>query len=232
MAVTAQSVIQRVVGTLQDPTSVRWPVDELVRYLNDGQREIIMHRPDSKVTTAAVALVAGTRQAIAADGLKLLDVIRNTGGNKKAVRMVAREILDAQTPGWHGLTGVTEILHFMFDARDPTVFYVYPPAAAADASLEVVYAKMPTDVSQPGAGTQFDDVTGNIDVPDIYANALADYILFRAYIKDSEYAGNAQRATAFYAAFANALGIEIKATLAAAPTTIANPNVPRTVPAA
>ena len=49
-------------------------------------------------------------------------------------------------------------------------------------------------------------------------------MLYRAYTKDSEYAGNAARAQAHYAAFANALGIEIKATVAVGPNPVGNPN--------
>ena len=70
-------------------------------------------------------------------------------------------------------------------------------------------------------------MNGNVSVPDIYGNALQDYILYRAYTKDSEYAGNAQRAVAHYTAFANSLGIEIKATLAVAPMPAGNPNTAR-----
>ena len=68
-------------------------------------------------------------------------------------------------------------------------------------------------------------MTGNISVPDIYGNALQDYILARGYTKDSEYAGNAQRAQSHLALFATALGIELKATLSVAPTTQDNPNM-------
>ena len=225
MSITAQSIIQRCVDALQDPTSIRWPVAELVRYLNDGQREVVLHRPDAMRKSAAVALVAGTRQTIPSDGLKLIDIVRNTRGTKRAVRQVNREILDAQTPGWHGLTGSTEILHFMFDARDPTAFYVYPPASSSGASVEALYASAPADVSEPPPGSLYTAVTGNISVPDIYGNALQDYILARGYTKDSEYAGNAQRAQSHLALFATALGIELKATLSVAPTTQDNPNM-------
>jgi hypothetical protein len=226
MPIAAQSVIRRCVETLQDTTSVRWPVAELVRYLNDGQREIIVHRPDAMVTNASRALSSGTRQSLPAGGTKLIDVVRNTSGNRRAIRLVSREILDAQSPGWHNLAGVTEIVHFMFDPRDPTTFYVYPPAAASGASVEIVYSALPSDVTEPGAGTDYTSVTGNISVPDIYGNALQDYILYRSYMKDSDYAGNGGRATAHYNAFANALGIEIKATVAVAPTSPGNPNQP------
>lgn len=228
MAIAAQSIIRRVAETLQDTTSIRWPINELVRYLNDGQREIVLHRPDSMVTNAAQPLAAGSKQSIPANGAKLIEVVRNSGGAKRAIRVCEREILDAQAPGWHGLTGVTEVLHFMYDPRDPKVFYVYPPAAASGASVDLVYAALPTDVTEPADGAVYTSVTGNISVPDIYGNALQDFILYRAYTKDSEYAGNAQRAVNHYTAFANALGVELRGTLAVAPVTRGNPNAART----
>lgn len=225
MPIAAQSLIRRCVETLQDPTSVRWPISELVRYLNDGQREVVLYRPDSMVTSTTRTLTTGTRQTLP-NGSKLIEVVRNTGGTKRAVRMVNREILDAQTPGWHNLTGSTDIMHYMYDPRDPTVFYVYPPAATG-ASVEIVYAAYPADIVEPADGALYTAVSGNISLPDIYGNAIQDYILYRAYSKDSEYAGNAQRAQAHYAAFSNVLGIEIKATVAVAPNPIHNPNQPR-----
>ena len=225
MSITAQSIIRRCVDALQDPTSIRWPVAELVRYLNDGQREVVLHRPDATRKLASVPLAGGSRQTIPNDGLKLIDVPNNTSGTKRAVRQVNSEILDAQTPGWHGLAGVTEILHFMFDARDPTVFYVYPPAAASGASVEALYAATPADVIEPADGALYTAVTGNISIPDIYGNSLQDYILARCYMKDSEYAGNAQRAQSHLALFTTALGIELKGTIAFGPITNGNPNV-------
>ncbi len=228
MAITAQSIIQRCIGILQDSTSIRWPVNELVRYLNDGQREVVLNRPDCRPVNATKALAVGTRQTLPTDGAKLIEVIRNTSGNKRAVRLTNREILDAQVAGWHGLNPATEILHFVYDPRDPTVFYVYPPAASG-ASLEIVYASYPTNITEPADGAQFTAVSGDMSVPDIFGNAIQDYILYRAYTKDSEYAGNAARAQAHYAAFANALGMEIKATVAVAPTSMGNPNTARSL---
>lgn len=225
MTIAAQSIIRRCVETLQDNTSIRWPVNELVRYMNDGQREIVLHRPDSMRTNAAVSLVSGSRQSLPVGGTKLIEVVRNSAGAKRAVRQVNREILDAQLPGWHALAGVTEVLHFTYDPRDPTTFYVYPPAAASGASVDLVYSAMPSDITEPADGAQYTAVTGNVSVPDIYGNVLQDYILYRAYTKDSEYAGNSARAQAHYTQFANALGLEIKATVAVAPQTSGNPNV-------
>lgn len=224
MPISAQSVIRRCVETLQDNTSIRWPVSELVRYLNDAQREVILYRPDAAVTNASVPLVTGSRQNLPVGGTKLVEVVRNSAGTKRAVRMVNREILDAQLPGWHAQTGVTEILHYMYDPREPRVFYVYPPAAATGAAVDLSYASMPADIAEPSEGALYTSVTGNLGVPDIYGNAVQDYVLYRAYTKDSEYAGNAARAQAHYGAFANALGVEVKATVAVAPNPTGNPN--------
>ena len=222
MSISAQSVIRRVVETLQDNTSIRWPVSELVRYLNDGQREIVLYRPDSMVTNATVELEPeNSKQSIPANGSKLIEVVRNTDGSKRAVRLTSRTILDAQSPDWHSHQNTAnEIHHYMFDARDPKTFYVYPPAGDA-CSVELVYSSLPTDIQEPSDGALFTAVVGNISVPDIYGNILQDYILYRAYTKDSEYAGNGARAQAHYAAFAAALGIEIKSTIAVSPTTAA-----------
>jgi len=222
MPISAQSIIRRVVETLQDTTSIRWPVAELVRYLNDGQREVVLYRPDSMVTNSTVTCVAGSKQTLPANGAKLIEVIRNSG-TKRAVRLTNREILDAQMPGWHALAGQDEVLHYMYDPRDPRVFYVYPPATTS-AQLDIVYAAYPTDVVEPADGATYTAVTGNISLPDIYGNVLQDYILARCYMKDSEYAGNAQRAQAHYTLFANALGIELKGTLDFSPKPVGNPN--------
>lgn len=224
MPIPAQSVIRRCAETLQDNTSIRWPVSELVRYLNDAQREVALYRPDAAVTNASAPLVAGSRQNLPAGGTKLVEVVRNSAGTKRAVRMINREILDAQLPGWHAQTGVTEILHYMYDPREPRVFYVYPPAAAPGAAVDLSYASMPADIAEPSDGALYTSVTGNLGVPDIYGNAVQDYVLYRAYTKDSEYAGNAARAQAHYGAFVNALGVEVKATVAVAPNPTGNPN--------
>lgn len=225
MSIAASSIIQRCVDILQDGTSVRWPVDELIRYLNDGQREVALYRPDALVTNANVTLVTGTKQSLPANASKLIEVIRNNSvASTRSVRLINREILDAQTPDWHEITAQAEVLHYMYDPRDPKVFYVYPPATTS-AKLDVVYSTYPNDIAPVGAGGTYSAVVGNLSVPDIYGNVIQDYILYRAYTKDSEYAGNAQRAQAHYGAFANALGIELQGTVQVGPKSVSNPNV-------
>lgn len=225
MTIAAQSIVLRAVNTLQDASLVRWAANELVRWLNDGQREVVGYRPDATSTTATMTLVAGTRQNLGSAGLtpapiKLIEVTRNlaASSSKQSVRLVPRAILDSHAPGWHAVTASVSVQNYTFDPRDPTTFYVYPPATTL-AQLEVVYGAYPTDITEPADEAAYTTITGNISLPDIYASCLLDYILYRAYTKDGEYAGNAQRAQMHYGAFTAALVAEVKATLAVQPRT-------------
>lgn len=223
MTISAQSIVRRATDLLQDQTSIRWPVSELVRWLNDAQRSVVKVRPDSMNTTATMTLAAGTRQDLDDAALnpmpaKLIEITRNmaAGSNKRAVTETARTMLDTQTPGWHAITGSINILHYMFDARDPKTFYVYPPALAT-AQLEVMYSAYPTDITEPGDGALYSAVSGNLSLPDIYADDVLNLLLHRCYSKDSEYAGNDARAQAYLGAAVASLGAEIQATIAVQP---------------
>lgn len=218
MTIAAQDILRRAAQTLVDADSVRWTVAELCGYFNDGQREIVNQRPDAKAVTASLALVAGARQVIPDTGLKLIDVVRNTAGTKRAIRQCSMALLDAQLPGWQGLTGSTDIVHFMFDDREPRAFYVYPPAAATGASVELKHSVAPTDIDEAYAvDDTVADVTGNMDLSDSYANGLREYVLYRAYSKDSEHPANAGRAQSHMAAFLAAIGVDAQTTAAVAP---------------
>jgi hypothetical protein len=120
-------------------------------------------------------------------------------------------------PEWYNLTGVTEIKHYTYDPREPRIFYVYPPAAAANASVELIYSAYPTDITEPNSTALYTAVTGNVSVADIYVNALVNYILYRAYSKDSENTQNAALASSFYQLYQSLLGIELSGTTGVAP---------------
>lgn len=204
---TGANLLNRIKDTLQDTTSVRWPEAELIRYINDAQREIVNFRPESSATTTNVQLITGTKQSLPSAGLRLIKVVRNMSAasgsatGKRAIRIVNPDILNTQEPDWHDPTvsgdaaHTTIVKHYMFDEDDPRNYYVYP-GVAGNAFVEVVYSASPTDLS----GT-----SSTIGVDDIYANAIVDFVLYRAYMKDAEYAGNAQRASNHYQLFTGSI---------------------------
>lgn len=202
MAVTVQSVIDRVQTVLQDTTGVRWPVvNELVLWINDAQREVALMKPDASAVNETVTLTTGTKQSIPTTGNRLLKVVRNMsaasgGTGKRSVRLVDAEVLNSQTPDWHdptvsGDAAHTNIVkHYVYEEANPRNYYVYP-GVSGSAYLEIIYSANPTTVAQ----------SGNLSIPDIFANAVMNYVLYMAYMKDAEFAGNADRANNHFQLF-------------------------------
>lgn len=203
--ITGAQVIDRVTDTLQDKDNIRWTQAELLHYINDAQREIVLRRPDSSSNTVAVQLTANdTKQTIPTDGARLLEVVRNMGSGStpgKAVRMTAREVLDAQIPLWHQSGPSSVISHYVFDIRVPRVFYVYP-RPTTNVFVELQYSAAPTDLAT---------VNDVLTLDDIYANAVIAYVLMRAYQKDEDYARNLDAASAWGTMFANSLDTRTQA---------------------
>jgi hypothetical protein len=216
----ASDITSRVRILLNDIDATRWLDSELFKWINDAQKLVAMMRPDASVATFVMSLIAGTRQSIPTGGFRLLDVIRNvvtvtgsTAANQvvtvpgRSVRIVDREVLDTQDPFWHTATGSAEIKHFIYDNRSPTLFYVYPPATTA-AKLEVVYSVAPTEVAAAG---------DTLSISDIYLDVILNYVMYRAYSKDAEYASNAALANSYLSIVNTMLGIKTQKDVAYSP---------------
>jgi hypothetical protein len=205
-------ILDRATIILQDNTNVRFPNAELLKFFNDAQKEVVLHRPDANMVNTTMALASGSKQTLPAAALRLVEVVRNQNG--RAVTLVERRILDETLPDWHNTTaGTNKIEHYVYDPADPKNFYVYPKGVSGTHTLEIVYSSAPAELSI----SNFDTDTTTISLDDIYANCLLDYVLYRAYQKDSEYAGNAQRSMMHYQSFANALGVKTQADMATTP---------------
>lgn len=205
--ITGQNIVDRALIKTNDPSAARWPAAESLKWINDGQREIVNQLPKANPVRVAASMSAGTRQTLSGlsltTGIAVIDVVRNVGG--RAITKRDRAWLDDQRPDWHTETQAASV-HWMYDERDPKAFYVWPPAVAA-ASVELIYAALPTDLSA------LSDV---ITLDDIYANALQWFILFSFYSKDAVYTKSPQFAAQYWSLFMQSLGFRDKAVVMAA----------------
>lgn len=205
-------ILDRASIILQDNSNVRFPNAELLKFFNDAQKEVVLHRPDANMVNTSHALADGSKQTLPSGAQRLVRVVRNTNG--RAVTQVDRQTLDETLPDWHEtVAGTNGIEHYIYDAADPKNYYVYPKGASGTHSLEIIYSATPSEISISNFSTD----TTVISLDDIYTNCLLDYILYRAYQKDSQYAGNAQRAMMHYQGFATAIGIKTQSDTAATP---------------
>lgn len=196
-------VLNRANTILNDTTKIRWPMPELLDWYNDAQRAIVVRRPDANPTDEAFGCVQGTRQQLPATGLRLIDVTRNESAGT-AITNVDRAILDEQYRDWHDASSpVTDVLHFIYDDRNPKIFYLFP-ASASSHQVRICYSTALADV----AISDFNTDNQVIALDDTYCNALIDWILYRAYSKDSEYTKNEGNKMGAIKAFENSLGIK------------------------
>jgi hypothetical protein len=196
---------------LSDPTHVRWATDELIDYINDAQRQIVLLVPDANSRTESFVLANESRQTLPAGAIRLLRITRNMGsdGNTpgRVVYPTLRSALDAEIPLWHTTTGL-QVEHYIYDPEsNPKVFYVYP--AISGGQVEIVYSTNPAVVTASG---------DTLELGDQYINPILDWVLYRCWAKDAEYAGNVQRAQMHESSFYNQLGVKDQAAALANPT--------------
>jgi hypothetical protein len=207
--VKVAAIVSRVKALLQDDDLVRWGALELQYWLNDGYRELVNLRPDANTIQGEYVCSAGARQVLTSsfpNATRLISISHNTAAtsNKYGVQMVSKSSLETQRRGWRAETPSVNIEGYMFDARTPREFEVYPPAAAA-ARLWALYVEVPAAHTLSAEQLTNESTAETIRVDDSFANALVDYILYRAYSKDGE-SGSGGKAAAYYGAFRAALG--------------------------
>lgn len=215
--VTAKTIIDKASVQLIDLANIRWTRSELLDWLNDGMRQIVLIQPSASSTTVSKLLVAGTRQTLPTGGWLLLQMYRNMGTTGttpgRAIRIVSRELLDNFNPNWHTATAAAEVRNYIYDTQDQTAFYVYPPNTGTQ-YVELNYSAQPTNLTSE---------TDVIPIFDIYQSSLVDYILYRACSKDAEYAPGLQLAQGYLATFVASVGGKAQTEVSNDPVQSLNP---------
>ncbi len=206
-------ITDAVAAELQDPNHVRWGLPKLLGYVNAAQRAVALVRPDATATTAAVQLVAGTKQSLPAGGQRLLKVVRNMGADGatpgRVIHKTDMSALDRFDPDWHlASKAKSAVLEYVYDDRVPKTFYVNPPVPASPAvHVELSHSATPTDVTDAG---------DQLSIDDIYEPALRHWALYLAYSLNVEQR-NANRAATHYQGFFNVLGVKIRSDMMVSP---------------
>jgi hypothetical protein len=197
VATKVRSILNRVAAILNDEEFVRWEESELLEWLNDGQR-VIARGPatDVYVVRDNITATAGTVQSMPSDVIRLIDVVKNVSDGS-AIYQSDYATVDMLSLTWRSAATDSEEVYF-YDERNPKQFEVYPPQAGGEL-IEVVYNAQPANAT----------ILGNITIDDMYADALIDYMAYRALSKDTEDTGlGLKKATAYYRAFLLSAGFK------------------------
>lgn len=201
---TVQNVFTNVRELLgdKDPGGLQWLDAELLAWLNEGALEIIRIRPEASAVTVAGRLIAGTQQALPADGMTMLTVDYNgtSALPGRVCKLINRRQLDATMPDWHTHTRKKEVVWVMVSEANPRVFWVYPPNDGTG-QMTYTYSAYPAIV---------DALTDLIPVDNTFLAPLVDYICFRAYQKQLESKEAQGRAAEHRQLFETAMGMTNK----------------------
>ena len=218
--ITAKSIIDKASVLLLDLTNIRWTREELLGWINDAQRQIVIMSPNATNKVSVVKLDAGTRQSIPSDGWTLLNVIRYMGTDGlrpgRAIRIASQQVMDAYNPNWHAATPSVVPQTYVFDQQDQTIFYVYPPNTGKG-YVQINYSPDPVDITLESQ---------TISVRDIFETAILDYVMYRACSKDAEYAPGLQLAQSYMATFVAAVQGKTESEVSNDPSQGLNPRNP------
>lgn len=185
-------LIDVVSGLLVDPGNDNWPVATLVEYLNDGLRTLAKYAPAQFYEYTTLTLVDGAKQTLPATAVRIVSPgfsLDGSGNRVRSIRLVDKDLLDAASPTWQAAAiGVTRQL--ALSPGNTNEYWVSPPGVAG-ATIEAQVEAVPATLTQ----------SSSIPVDAMYEPALVDYVLFRAYSQDAEYAAQDGRASLHYQRF-------------------------------
>jgi hypothetical protein len=219
MAIKVQDILDEVAGDIQDTGKVRTTNERLLEFYNNALLQVVIVRPDANAVTKNIALVSGTKQTLPPGDMRLLDLTRNMGalGNTPGAAVLQGN-LDAQNrfnPDWHTETGSPDIEEWFYDyRRNPTAFYVSPPAVEPT-YVEVSVSTSPAIVTDPQT---------NMELIDIYKGPVMSWMKYQFYMRQTESQFAVLKAREHKEAFYQTLGIKYEAEKTVAPAINKVPN--------
>lgn len=210
-------VINQVRQTLNDPNAVVWSNTVLINALNEALQALVSVRPDAASYTAMMLLVAGTRQTLPSDGVRLLKVIRNKGVSGlsdagRAIRKADMLVQDALLPDWHLTNGQTVIDEYFYDPLQPKEFYVYPPAPVSpQIGIDISYVRVLPTITA---------TTDTFPVDDYFAPAIQEWMLYSIWGSDDEQSPNYGAAQGHLQTFFSLLQVKSNSDVAASPRAV------------
>lgn len=201
--ITGSTLVSKAQLIAQDVSYIRWTAAEWLTFINDAQKAIAVMKPAASMKLVSQALVAGTKQTLPSDGIQFIAIHRNmgVGGATPGLtpRRISREMLNAHLPTWQTTTATAVVTNYAAEPELRNRFWVYPPSDGT-AQVEVEYTALPAELAAVG---------NTITLEDVYALPMIDYMLYRAYLKDIEFVGNAERALFHLKQCEQQLGVKV-----------------------
>lgn len=202
MTIAISTIINAAARELYDVDNIKWSRSELLGFVSEAEKQIMVLHPQNNSTVDTIDLAAGCQQAVPIEAHQLVDVYHNVASDnltpRRAVRMVSRRLMNSYEPGWMYAAQTTEVQNVIFDEQDKRHFWVYPPNNG-EGKLNIAYLA----VSEPYA-TEED----NLRISDAYYTAALEFVLFRACSKQAPFSPGPSEASRHFALFTAAMTVK------------------------
>ncbi len=179
----------RVFRSFHDVANVQIAPEDIIKWINDGQRKIVLESEGILTTSTTNSAVAGTSTYSLPTDLLVLRSIQFKGSGEQSfysLEYLSRQEFDEYIDGWNG-TAYSRSTPTVYTVESGQIVLFPTPVANGTSNIKIYYSRMPTDVA-------LDSDTPSL--PLLYHNALVWYCLQQAYVLDQDWnaAGNAAQA--------------------------------------
>jgi hypothetical protein len=177
--VIVSDVVTRVRRTFGDEAAVQVKDEDVIRWINDGQIEIVKNNDAALQKSDFVNLVAGQSTYVLPADMLLLRSLRYKFTSMlsfSSLRYKNMQEFDDSVDGWDGLAFNTGTPKFFTMYEGKAILFPTPDQSVT-AGLKVLYNKIPTDVV---------DLTSSLALPLIYHNTILSYCMWQASLLDED----------------------------------------------
>jgi len=172
----------RVKRQFGDESGVQVTDTDIVRWINDSQREIVKRNEGLLEVTAVANAVANQQDYVLPANLLILKTIKykETPTGNSYVKLQGCNFVEFNeyVDGWDGATDRGDPVSYTVFAGNYSVFPI--PSAALTAGFKLYYNRIPTDVINDG---------DTPELPTLYHEAIVKYCLAQAFEIDEDWDG-------------------------------------------
>lgn len=196
---TVDDVVKSVQRQFGDEAEVQVKITDVIRWVNAGQRDIVINNPEINATKATAPLVAGQRSYpllsdAAFANLLTVRAIHINGARLRALTFQEAEDILATV---ENESGGVPVAWYTYEGA----INFYPtPSTSESGTFTIFFTKAPPRVNSR---------TDALGIPDNYYNALEQYVLSQAYEMDE----NGQMAQMKVQQYEKSLGIQKERTV-------------------
>jgi hypothetical protein len=174
-----QAVITRVRRVFGDEAAVQLTDDDIIRWINDGQIEVVKNNSSALLNTTTINIVANqSTYNFNSNMLKLRSVRYKYSdmASFRSLKFLSMQQFDESIDGWDGTLYPAGYPVFYTEYND--TFTVFPtPDRSVVGGFKLLYNETPSDVT---------DLADPLSLPLIYHNTIMRYCLWQASLLDED----------------------------------------------